>query len=116
MHPRESSALLRFSQRFFTGESFNNTDMKRTFTLFMTRGAYVVGEADAHRVMEAITNGTPHVGVSADVVGDGLCVQPMQIVTAHVVSVSANAESATCAAGVSKTSRAAFALVKGGLA
>lgn len=90
--------------------------MKRTFTVFMTRGAYVVGEADAKRVLEAISAGTTHVGVSADVFGDGLCVQPMQIVAAHVVSVSTNEQPEICAPAASNAKRSAFTLVRGGLA
>jgi hypothetical protein len=64
--------------------------MDHTFTVFMTRGAYVVGEPDAQRILRAIDVGDAHVSVEADIFGDGLARQSMKIVTAHVISVVAN--------------------------
>jgi hypothetical protein len=68
--------------------------MDRSFTIFMTRGAYVVGESDAQRILRAIDAGDAHVPVEADIFGDGLSRQSMQIATAHVISVVSNANKA----------------------
>lgn len=63
----------------------------QTYTIFMTRGAHVVSEQDATQVLQAIANREPHVNVVSDIIGDGLCTHSVRLVTAHIVSVSANA-------------------------
>lgn len=84
--------------------------MGLSFTVFMTKGAYVVNEADAERVLEALDAGSAHVAVTADIFGDGLRSQPMRIVTAHVVSVATNVEEST-----SVLAKTPLSVLRGGL-
>jgi hypothetical protein len=64
--------------------------MDVTYSIRMTRGAYVVSRDDAERVLHAVEAREPHVLVDADTVGDGLYRNPIRIVTAHVLSVAEN--------------------------
>jgi hypothetical protein len=68
--------------------------MSQTFTVILTRGAYVVRETDANKIMEAVRKSEPHVLVDADMIGDDLYYTPVRIVTTHVVAVAANLEEA----------------------
>jgi hypothetical protein len=89
--------------------------MPGTYTVFMTRGAYVVDESAADAILHAISRGLPHVGIHADILGDGLCTHPMRIITAHVVSISANAGVQAVEPADDAYPGRSLALVRGGL-
>ena len=63
----------------------------RKFTIRMTRGMFVVSEDDANRVLEAVEKDETHVLVSADTMGDGLYVVPVQLIVSHVIALVENA-------------------------
>ena len=65
--------------------------MQDTFTIVLSKGAYVVDQNSAETVLAAIENGAKHVLIKADVLGDGLCLADVRVVTAHVISVLRNA-------------------------
>ena len=75
--------------------------MTESFTVHLTRGSFVVDITNAERVLAAVEAGEAHVAVMADRFGDGLVIQPVRIVTAHVVSVAANPTQANRAPGQS---------------
>lgn len=56
----------------------------------MTRGAFVVSEDDATRVLQAVENHEPHVLVSADTMGDGLYTNPVRLIADHVIAIVEN--------------------------
>jgi len=56
----------------------------------MTRGALVVSEDDANRVLQAVEKHELHVLVSADTMGDGLYTNPVRIIVSHVIAVIEN--------------------------
>ncbi len=64
--------------------------MERSFTVTLTKGAYVVNEVDAERVLEAVERDEAHALVQADTFGDGLHVASVRIVIKHVISVIEN--------------------------
>lgn len=64
--------------------------MERSFTITLSNGAYVVGEADAERILAAVERNEPHTLVNADTFGDGLHMSAVRIVTQHVISVIEN--------------------------
>jgi len=69
--------------------------MNRSFTLVLTKGRYVVSEADAERVLKSVQDQDAHVLVRADMLGDGLVYSPVRIVVSHVIAVVENDASAT---------------------
>lgn len=73
--------------------------MERSYTVRLTRGAYVVDEADADKVLKAVENQEPHVLVKADTFGDGLHFAPVRVITAHVISVIENLTAAEATVG-----------------
>jgi hypothetical protein len=64
--------------------------MDHRFTVTLSKGAYVVNEEDAERILGAIAKKEPHVLVNADTFGDGVHIAPVRIVTVHVISVIEN--------------------------
>ena len=70
-----------------------NVSMEITYSIRLTRGAYVVSREDAERVLRAVEAREPHVLVEADTIGDGLYRTPLRVVTAHVMSVAENSHS-----------------------
>lgn len=64
--------------------------MGHSFTVILTKGRYVVSEADAEIVLKGVEEQRPHVLVRADMFGDGLAYSPVRIVVAHVIAVVAN--------------------------
>ncbi len=64
--------------------------MPSSYTIRMTRGAYVVSAQDAERILRAVETKESHVLVEADAIGDGLYRTPIRLVTAHVLSVAEN--------------------------
>lgn len=61
-----------------------------TYTVFLTKGAYVVKQPDAERILDAVERSEPHVLVSADLFGDGIHFAAVRIVTAHVIAITQN--------------------------
>jgi tRNA U38,U39,U40 pseudouridine synthase TruA len=61
-----------------------------SYTVYLTRGAHVVRERDAERILEAVESRAPHVLVQADILGDDLVWNSVRIIVAHVVSIVRN--------------------------
>jgi tRNA U38,U39,U40 pseudouridine synthase TruA len=64
--------------------------MDTLFTINLTRGAYVVRQPDAERMLQAISARESHALVKADILGDGLYYSPVRIVVDHVISIVEN--------------------------
>jgi hypothetical protein len=56
------------------------------YTVFLTKGTYVVSESDAERIRAAVASGEPFVEVEVDLRGDGATAHRAEIATAHVVT------------------------------
>lgn len=63
------------------------------FTINLTRGAYVVRQADADKILRAVEQNEPHILVEADLLGDGLYYSPVRIIVQHVIAVVKNKKS-----------------------
>ncbi len=75
------------------------------YTVFLTKGTYVVDEPDADRIRSAVASGTPFVEVGVDLLCDGAAEHRAEIATAHVVTLvrvpeARPAEFEPCAANV----------------
>jgi hypothetical protein len=55
------------------------------YTVFLTKGTYVVDEPDAERIRSAVASGAPFVEVGVDLRCDGAATHRAEIATAHVV-------------------------------
>lgn len=56
------------------------------YTVFLTKGTYVVDEADAQRIRDAVESRSPFVEVGVDLRCDGVVAHRAEIATAHVVT------------------------------
>ncbi len=56
------------------------------YTVFLTKGSYLVDEADANRIRDAVTSRTAFVEVGVDLRCDGVVAHRAEIATAHVVT------------------------------
>lgn len=56
------------------------------YTVFLTKGTYVVDEPDADRIRSAVASGEPFVEVDVDLRCDGAASHRAEIATAHVVT------------------------------
>jgi hypothetical protein len=65
--------------------------METLFTVVMSKGSYVVREADALRVLDAIDRKDGHVLVEADLLGSGESFSQVRLTVAHVISIVCNA-------------------------
>lgn len=70
-----------------TSQSRYHEFVKGSYAIVMTKGAYVVSEDDALRVLEAVEQSQPHVLVCADLLGDGIAEHRVRIITSHVIAV-----------------------------
>jgi len=57
-----------------------------SYTVFLTKGTYVVSEPDAERIRAAVALREPFVEVGVDLRGDGAAAHRAEIATAHVVT------------------------------
>jgi 6,7-dimethyl-8-ribityllumazine synthase len=57
-----------------------------SYTVFLTKGTYVVDESDAERIRSAVASGAPFVEVGVDLRCDGATAHRAEIATAHVVT------------------------------
>ncbi len=56
------------------------------YTVFLTKGTYVVDDSDAERIRSAVASRTPFVEVGVDLRCDGAVAHRAEIATAHVVT------------------------------
>jgi hypothetical protein len=56
------------------------------YTVFLTKGTYLVDEPDAERIRSAVASGVPFVEVGVDLRCDGAVAHRAEIATAHVVT------------------------------
>jgi hypothetical protein len=56
------------------------------YTVFLTKGTYLVDESDAERIRTAVASGAPFVEVGVDLRCDGAVEHRAEIATAHVVT------------------------------
>lgn len=56
------------------------------YTVFLTKGSYLVDEADAHRIRDAVATRSAFVEVGVDLRCDGVVAHRAEIATAHVVT------------------------------
>jgi hypothetical protein len=56
------------------------------YTVFLTKGTYLVDAADAQRIRDAVEAGSPFVEVGVDLRCDGVAAHRAEIATAHVVT------------------------------
>lgn len=56
------------------------------YTVFLTKGTYLVDEEDARRIREAVTARLPFIDVGIDLRCDGVVAHRAEIATAHVVT------------------------------
>lgn len=56
------------------------------YTVFLTKGTYLVDEPDAERIRSAVASGVPFVEVGLDLRCDGAVAHRAEIATAHVVT------------------------------
>ncbi|MBV8581344.1 MAG: hypothetical protein JO225_15825 [Candidatus Eremiobacteraeota bacterium] len=56
------------------------------YTVFLTKGTYVVDETDAQRIREAVAASAPFVEVAVDLRCDGVAAHRAEIATKHVVT------------------------------
>jgi hypothetical protein len=57
-----------------------------SYTVFLTKGTYVVDESDAERIRSAVASRAPFVEVGVDLRCDGAAAHRAEIATAHVVT------------------------------
>ncbi len=57
-----------------------------SYTVFLTKGTYVVDASDAERIRSAVASRTPFVEVGVDLRCDGAAAHRAEIATAHVVT------------------------------
>jgi len=57
-----------------------------SYTVFLTKGTYVVDESDAERIRSAVAARAPFVEVGVDLRCDGASAHRAEIATAHVVT------------------------------
>jgi hypothetical protein len=80
------------------------------YTVFLTKGSYLVDEADADRIRTAVASRSPFVEVGIDLRCDGVVAHRAEIATSHVVTLVRVPEAraaeeparAECAAGTAK--------------
>ena len=56
------------------------------YSVVLTKGSYVVDEADADRIRDAVASHSPFVEVDIDLRCDGVVAHRAEIATAHVVT------------------------------
>jgi hypothetical protein len=56
------------------------------YTVFLTKGTYLVDEADAERIRTAVASRNPFVEVGVDLRCDGVVAHRAEIATSHVVT------------------------------
>lgn len=56
------------------------------YTVVLTKGSYLVDEADANRIRDAVGSRSPFVEVGVDLRCDGVVAHRAEIATAHVVT------------------------------
>ena len=56
------------------------------YTVFLTKGTYLVDAADAQRIRDAVASGSSFVEVGVDLRCDGVAAHRAEIATAHVVT------------------------------
>lgn len=56
------------------------------YTVFLTKGSYLVDESDAERIRSAVAERAPFVEVGVDLRCDGATAHRAEIATAHVVT------------------------------
>ncbi len=59
------------------------------YTVYLTKGTYVVDDADAQRIRDAVASSTPFVEIGIDLRCDGVVAHRAEIATAHVVTLVA---------------------------
>jgi hypothetical protein len=64
--------------------------MVETFAVVLSKGAYIVRQHDAERILDAIDRSERHLLVDADLLGDGIHFSPVRIVLAHVIAIVKN--------------------------
>jgi hypothetical protein len=57
-----------------------------SYTVFLTKGTYLVDESDAQRIRSAVASRAPFVEVGVDLRCDGAAAHRAEIATAHVVT------------------------------
>lgn len=56
------------------------------YTVFLTKGTYLVDEGDAERIRSAVASRSPFVEVGVDLRCDGVIAHRAEIATSHVVT------------------------------
>ena len=86
------------------------------YTVFLTKGTFLVDEADAERIRNAVASRSPFVEVGVDLRCDGVVAHRAEIATSHVVTLvrvpdahaAADPARAECAAGGTGKVRSLF--------